>query len=131
MLQLNTRSVRTLESKMKNHSTPFTNPPPEEKATQANGIHAPREIEEFPIEDVETSIPERFEEIVRLYPDQIAVKSDIHAVTYAELNAMANHVADAIVAERGHKPEPIGMLLRKGVEQIAAMLGILKAGKFF
>jgi amino acid adenylation domain-containing protein len=116
---------------MKNHSTPFTIPPPEEEAIQANGVHTLREIDEFPIEDVETSIPERFEKIVRLYPNQIAVKSDSDAVTYVELNAMANRLAHAIIAERGDRLEPIGMLLEKGVEQIAAMLGILKAGKFF
>ena len=60
-----------------------------------------------------------------------AVKTDSQTVTYAELNAMANRVAHAIVAERGNRPGAIGMLLEKGVEQIAAMLGILKAGKFF
>jgi non-ribosomal peptide synthetase component F len=72
--------------------------------------------------------------ITSLPPEQKAmwaVKTDGDAVTYAELNAMANRVAHAIIAERGDRPEPIGALRGKGVEQIAAMLGILKAGKFF
>ena len=88
-------------------------------------------VSSFSNEDVETSIPERFEKIVRMYPEQIAVKTGSHAVTYAELNAMANRIAHAIVAERGNSPEPVGMLVEKGVDQMAAMLGILKAGKFF
>src|SRR5688572_7285036 len=108
-----------------------TNLPPEQEAIRGKCFHPSGTSVEFPIEDVETSIPERFEKMVRVYPDHLAVKTGSHAVTYAELNAMANRVAHAIVAERGNRPEPISILLGKGVEQIAAMLGILKAGKFF
>ena len=105
--------------------------PPDQQAIRDKCLHPSGTFVEFPKEDVETSIPERFEKIVRMYPDSLAVKTDSRSVTYAELNAMANRVAHAIVAERGNRPESIGTLLGKGVEQIAAMLGILKAGKFF
>jgi len=111
-------------NKLSNQNFPL---PPEQQAIRDKCVHPTGTFVEFPIEDVETSIPERFAKIVRLYPDQIAVKTDSHVVTYAELNAMANRVADAIVAERGNRPEPVGMLLEKGIEQIAAMLGILMA----
>src|SRR5215471_9460027 len=116
---------------MSNPTVNQTQLPTEQEAVRAKFPRSSGRSVEFPIEDVETSIPERFEKIVRLYPDQIAVKIGSHTVTYSELNAMANCVAHAIVAERGHRPEPVGMLLEKGFEQIAAMLGILKAGKFF
>ena len=66
-----------------------------------------------------------------MYPDKIAVKSGNEVVTYAQLNAMANRVARRIVSENGAEPEPVGLLIDKGVEQTAAMLGVLKAGKFF
>ena len=105
--------------------------PAEQQAIRDKCFHPSGTFVEFPIGDVETSIPARFEKMVRMYPDRLAVKTDSYAVTYAELNAMANRVAHAIVAERGNRPEPIGILLGKGVEQIVAMLGILKAGKFF
>jgi acyl carrier protein len=85
----------------------------------------------FSRDEVEQSIPERFEKIVRLYPDRIAVKAGNQVVTYSELNAMANRVGYLIIAQRGTEPEPVGLLVEKGVEQIAVMLGILKAGKFF
>jgi amino acid adenylation domain-containing protein len=85
----------------------------------------------FSKEELEQSIPERFEKIVRLYPDHIAVKTETQGVSYAELNAMANRVAREIVKRQGTESEPVGLLIDKGVEQIAAMLGILKAGKFF
>jgi non-ribosomal peptide synthetase component F len=109
----------------------LTNLPPEQQVIRATCFHSTGTVVEFPIEDVETSISARFEKIVRIYPNNLAVKTDGDAVTYAELNAMANRVAHAIIAERGDRPEPIGALLGKGVEQIAALLGILKAGKFF
>src|SRR5262245_15153958 len=95
---------------------------PEQQAIRDRCFHPSGTYVEFPIEDVETSIPARFEKIVCMYPDYLAVKTDGQAVTYAQLNAMANRVAHAIVAERGDGPEPIGALLEKGVEQIAAML---------
>jgi non-ribosomal peptide synthetase component F len=116
---------------MKEHSTPLTNLAAKQEAIQANCVHASREIEEFPIEDVETSIPERFEKIVRMYPDRIAVKAGDDAVTYSELNAMADRLASALLTEQGNKSEAIALLLNKDASLMAAMLGVLKAGKFF
>jgi amino acid adenylation domain-containing protein len=105
--------------------------PPEQQAIRDNCFQPSGTCVEFPKEEVEQSIPDRFEKIVGQYPNQIAISVETQGVTYSELNAMANCVAHAIIAERGSDPEPVGLLLEKGVEQIAAMLGILKAGKFF
>ncbi len=85
----------------------------------------------FGQEQLEQSLPERFEKIVHQYPHRIAVKMGEVVVTYAELNAMSNRVARAILAERSSDPEPIGLFFARGVAQIASMLGVLKAGKFF
>ena len=59
-------------------------------------IH-PGEFVEFPIEDVETSIPARFEKMAEMYPDRLAVKSGVRSYTYDELNRAANRIAHAIV----------------------------------
>jgi non-ribosomal peptide synthetase component F len=56
---------------------------------------------EFIKEQIEQSIPERFEKIVRLYPRRVAVRTATEVLTYAELNTMANRLARTIVAERG------------------------------
>ena len=85
----------------------------------------------FPREDVERSVPARFEHIVRQYPQRLAIKTSTHAITYAALNQMANSVAHAILAQRGAAPEPIALLLQTGPLAMAAMIGILKAGKFY
>ena len=85
----------------------------------------------FAKEEVEQSVSMRFEKLVCMYPDRIAVKTSQSGVTYSELNAMANRVAHAIVAQRGTEPEAIAILLEKGPRLMAAMLAVLKAGKFF
>ncbi len=105
--------------------------PPEQQAIRAKCFHPSGEFEEFPMEDVEKSIPERFEKIVRLYPERVAVKTIAEVVTYAELNARANRFARKILLELGRSAEPVALLFEKGVGQIAAMLGVLKAGKCF
>jgi len=105
--------------------------PPEQQAIRDKCFHPSGMFVEFPIEDVETSIPARFEKIVRLYPDRLAVKMGDRALTYGELNRYANRIAYAILEKRGPASEPIALLFEHGIEVIAAIFGVLKAGKFF
>src|SRR5262249_13690896 len=105
--------------------------PPEQEAIRARCFHPSGTFVEFPSEDVETSIPERFEKIARMNSDRIAVKDGEQIVTYAELNVMANRVAHTLFELRGSQKEPVALLLEKGIAQVASMLGVLKAGKFF
>jgi amino acid adenylation domain-containing protein len=112
-------------------SRPTANLPAEQEAIRAKCFHPSGEFEEFQKDDLEKSIPDRFEKIVRQYPDRIAVNAGSQAVTYAELNAMANRLARLIVNERGSDAEPVGLFFEKGIPLMAAMLGVLKAGKFF
>jgi len=86
---------------------------------------------QFEKQEIEQAIPSRFEKIARKYPDRIAIKTERQVLTYAELNATANRVARAILAVQGSEAEPIALLFEKGAPLIAAMLGVLKAGKFF
>jgi len=98
---------------------------------RANSFHPSGNVMEFSQEDFEKSIPERFEKIVRFYPDGIAVKTVNHVVSYGELNAMANRIARVLVSTRGDTPEAIALLLVKNAPLMAAILAVLKAGKFF
>lgn len=82
-------------------------------------------------EALERSIPERFEQQVRRYPRHIAVKTTTGALTYAALNRAANRVAHTVLARRGEGQEPIALLLPQGVTLVAALLGVLKAGKIY
>jgi amino acid adenylation domain-containing protein len=77
------------------------------------------------------SIPERFEKIVQQYPDRVAIKTKNHLLTYKELNDAANRMAHRILSERGTKTEPVPLLMEHDAPVIGALLGILKAGKFY
>ena len=80
---------------------------------------------------IEQSIPARFEQQVARYPDRVAVVSADRQFTYAELNQVANRIAHAILSRLGEGEEPVGLLFDHGAFLIAALLGVLKAGKFY
>ena len=84
----------------------------------------------FPIDDVESSIPARFEKIVAWHGHRLAIDGQ-RPLTYDELNLAANRIASAIVKARDTAAEPVALLFEQGTDVIAAILGVLKAGKFF
>jgi amino acid adenylation domain-containing protein len=86
---------------------------------------------QFPRSDLEQSIPARFEQQARMYPDRISIEDPETALTYRDLNRLANCIAHAVLAVRGAGSEPVALLLGNGVPVVAAMLGVLKAGKFY
>ncbi|MEM7532288.1 MAG: AMP-binding protein [Chloroflexota bacterium] len=79
----------------------------------------------------EDSIVARFEETVVQYPHNLAIKTLTHELTYNELNRMANQVAHEILALRGEGEEPIAILMDNDAPTIAALFGVLKAGKAY
>ncbi|MFC1716437.1 amino acid adenylation domain-containing protein [Candidatus Poribacteria bacterium] len=81
--------------------------------------------------EVEQSIPDRFEQQVRKYPNRLAVKTKDHEFTYDELNKAANRVAWAILKQRDKGQETIVLLLEHGAPTVVALLGVLKAGKIY
>ena len=97
--------------------------PPEQQAIRDRCFHPSGTFVEFPIEDVETSIPARFEKIVRSYPNNLAVKMGQRSLTYEELNRYANRIARAIVEKRGLGSEPIGLFFAHSADLVAAIFG--------
>src|SRR6185369_15257159 len=116
---------------MKTYPKNHPNPPAEQQAIRDKCFHPTGTFVEFSNEEVDQSIPARFEKTVQRYPDRLAVKMGDCALTYDELNKAANRIARAIVDYRGSQPEPVVVLLEQGVPAIAAILGALKAGKFY
>jgi non-ribosomal peptide synthetase component F len=112
-----------------NLSSTFPEYPPEQQAIGAKCFHPSGSFIEFAKEEVEHSIPARFEKQVSVYPDRIAVKTRRHSLTYAELNGAANRAAHAILAHRAKGEKPVAFLLGHDVSLISAILGALKAGK--
>ncbi|NIM16106.1 MAG: amino acid adenylation domain-containing protein [Candidatus Aminicenantes bacterium] len=81
-------------------------------------------------------IIERFEQQVKKYPDELAVKTEKGSVTYSELNMLSNRIANKINAisqsksgrsNRNSKGN-IGLLMDDALAMIASILGVLKAG---
>jgi len=71
---------------------------------------------------------ELFEARVDLEPDSVALVFENHSLTYAELDAAANSVAQ-VLAKQGVLPDQVvGLFADRSFEMIIGMLGILKAG---
>ena len=121
----------TEKTEMSDSTRHVTKLPPEQEAIRAKCFHPTGTFEEFKKEEIEQSIPERFEKIVRLYPERLALKARGRSLTYEALNQAANRIAHAILMQRGQRDEPIGLLLGKGALLTAAILGVLKAGKLY
>jgi len=105
--------------------------PPKQLAIQAKCFHPSATFVEFSEKEIEQSIPERFEKMVGLYPERLAVKTKNLCWTYEDLNQAANHIAHAILAQGGEGEEPVALLLEHGAEVIAVILALLKTGKIF
>jgi non-ribosomal peptide synthetase component F/acyl carrier protein len=102
----------------------------DQEAIRAKCFHPTGAFIEFSKEEIEQSIPERFEKIVRLYPDRVAVKTRSQQLSYNDLNRAANRLARAILVISEHDQEPLALFLEHGISPIIANLAVLKAGKF-
>jgi amino acid adenylation domain-containing protein len=85
----------------------------------------------FQKDEIEQSIPERFEKQVARYPDRIAVKTKTKQLSYADFNQVANRLARAISEHRSQENEPVALLLDHDASAIVAIFGALKAGRSF
>ena len=86
--------------------------------------------EQFPPEEIEQSIAERFEKQAAAHPDRIAIRSGGRSMTYAELNAAANRLGRAILDAAG-EADRVVLLFEQGGPVIVAVLAVLKAGKTY
>lgn len=75
-----------------------------------------------------------FAQTAQAMPDAVALSDGTRQIRYAELDALANGIAQAVAAvmpaPAGHPDQPpcIGLNLARSIEAVAAMLGVLKAG---
>lgn len=94
-------------------------------------ICPPNDYAPFETCEIEQSIAARFEKQVLKTPDRLAVQVSDQALSYADLNRQANCIAWAVLSRRGPKAEPVALLFNQGAQIVAAILGVLKAGKFY
>lgn len=86
---------------------------------------------EWAKDDVEQSIPARFEEQVIRHGARQAVCSDSGILTYDELNRQANSIARAILNLSVDEANGIALYLDHDIMIPAVALGVLKAGRFY
>ncbi|MFJ4526309.1 amino acid adenylation domain-containing protein [Streptomyces sp. NPDC088810] len=84
---------------------------------------------EQPADELPASLADWFESVALAHPERTAVMHDGATIGYGELNDRADRVAGHLQA---HVPGPyVGIAMRRGPDLIAALLGVLKAGKAY
>jgi amino acid adenylation domain-containing protein len=103
--------------------------PPEQEAIRAKCFHPSGVFTPFPDITLDYSVPHRFQEIARIYPDRVAIETSKEKITFGELNKIANRLAHTLVAQRGSEREPVALYIDHPVFAITAHMGVLKAGR--
>ncbi|GMG87746.1 non-ribosomal peptide synthetase [Biformimicrobium ophioploci] len=93
-------------------------------------VSKPKKISSvFDISEVDQTLASKFEKQVDKFSDRLAVTDSTESMTYAALNQYANRVARSLqgIALQEECPR-IGLYFEKGIQFIASVLGVLKAG---
>jgi amino acid adenylation domain-containing protein len=110
-------------------STPRVSPPG--LALRTLRHPAPPLYVPFSAEDVESSLPARFERQAELHSQRVAVQTQRQTLTYSALNQAANRVAHSVVKRVGVGHGRVGLLFDYDTQLIVGLLGTLKAGKTY
>ncbi|WP_412543787.1 amino acid adenylation domain-containing protein [Longispora sp. K20-0274] len=103
----------------------------------ARGVHLPAGEREFLLDEwAHTAGPDITHSVLDLFEDQVAVTPDSVAlavaggceVTYADLDAKANRFAHYLRGRGVGRESVVGVLLDRGPDLLAALLGVWKAG---
>jgi amino acid adenylation domain-containing protein/non-ribosomal peptide synthase protein (TIGR01720 family) len=69
---------------------------------------------------------ERFKQVVKKYPDRLAIKYNHKMITYKELDLYSNNVAAYLMRLKVEKQEKIGILLPNSESYLVSLIGIMK-----
>ena len=81
--------------------------------------------------DIEQTVSIRFEQLVRRFPNHIALVGNGERWTYLDLNRRANRMAHAIKESTRPGVGCVAFLLDHSPEMVIATLAVLKAGKVY
>jgi amino acid adenylation domain-containing protein len=88
-----------------------------------------RPFEPIPDSALDASIINRFNVIARQFPERLAVQDLTCSHTYSELAASVVRIAGVTSAAASQSAGPVAILLKSEVRFVAAMLGVLAAGR--
>ena len=80
---------------------------------------------------LDRTLHDLFEQNVRRHPDRVAASHDGVTISYAGLDSRANQIAWSLRAKDLQPNQFVAILEPRGIDFLAAMLGILKAGGAF
>ncbi len=100
-------------------------------ALRSRQVRPDNAFTEFPREEIEQSITNRFAAQVEKHSERVAIRSKNFEWTYRELSAAVDNMAQTIVRLRGGGEERVALLFEHDAPMVAAMLGALKAGKTY
>ena len=81
--------------------------------------------------DIEQTVPARFAQVVRRFPDHLALKGNGRQWTYRALDGRANAIAHAITEHARPGSGCVAYLVDHSPEMVIATLAVLKAGKTY
>ena len=103
--------------------------------TDANHERAQAALPDYPgtfdERETEGTITERFDKIVALHANRLAIDDGRRALTYGELDEATDRLARMLVDRLGPAAEPVALLYRHGSAFHVAQFGVFKAGKFY
>ncbi|MFI6015647.1 amino acid adenylation domain-containing protein [Streptomyces sp. NPDC051243] len=99
-------------------------PPGEREQLLGPWASAPKE----PADPVSWTTPEAWRDQLARTPDAVALATDDTTMSYAELDVAANRIAHRLRAAGVGTETVVGVLLERGTELMAALLGVWKAG---
>jgi amino acid adenylation domain-containing protein len=76
----------------------------------------------------DATVQGRFSLMVGEYPERVAIASDDRSLTYAELDARSDAVADGLVAAGVEPGSYVALLMERSALALVAVFGVLKAG---
>ncbi len=82
-------------------------------------------------EDVEASIPARFRRQAELHAHRLALKTERHAWLYRDLDREVTRVAACVLRGPAEASTPVAVLLDHDAPMVAALLGVLAAGRCY
>jgi amino acid adenylation domain-containing protein len=85
----------------------------------------------FDLGEIEGSIDGRFSRIARRFAEWPAVVECGRVTTYAELDRAASGAARALRVRLAEVPGPVALLFEPGAALFSAMIGTLRAGRFY
>lgn len=94
-------------------------------------VRRPEDFVQFPFRAIFQGIHQRIEEQARSYADKTSISAHGIDYTYAQMNGMANSLAEAILAVKGTKLGQVAILQSNTADLIISLLASLKARKVY